>query len=115
MTSAQLQLCWPTWQVKETRTAHFSPSKLGDTGDRFVARVQEALTAARIQEGNFAGHSFRIGAAMTQLNEACQMLPFKCLEGGSSAYLLYIKIPGKVWLASPVPSVLLKHSPLDKA
>ena len=60
----------------------------------FVARVRSALTVAGIQASQFAGHSFRIGAASTAAARGVEDSLIKTLgRWRSSAYLLYVRIP----------------------
>ena len=62
----------------------------------FVARVRSALTVAGIQASQFAGHSFRIGAASTAAARGVEDSLIKTLgRWRSSAYLLYVRIPWK--------------------
>ena len=59
----------------------------------FVARVRSALTVAGIQASQFAGHSFRIGAASTAAARGVEDSLIKTLgRWRSSAYLLYVRI-----------------------
>ena len=64
------------------------------TRARFVEEVRQALQQAGMQAGEFAGHSFRIGAATSA---AVQGLPdwlIKTLRRWqSSAYTTYIRTP----------------------
>jgi len=62
------------------------------TCDCFVQVVRKALTTAEIEAKNYAGHSFRIGAATTAAQCGLQESTIKMLgRWPSSAYLLYIK------------------------
>ena len=61
---------------------------------RFVLAVRQALESAGVQAANYAGHSFRIGAATTAATHG--MVDSKIQTLGlwkSLAYLEYIKIP----------------------
>ena len=61
-----------------------------------MARVRSALavTVAGIQASQFAGHSFRIGAASTAAARGVEDSLIKTLgRWRSSAYLLYVRIP----------------------
>ncbi len=64
------------------------------TRDKLVAELRRALRAAGLDDSNFAGHSFRIGAATTAA--ACG-LPDSLIKTlgrwESAAYTLYIKTP----------------------
>ena len=63
------------------------------TRDRFVERVRQALTAARIDCKPYSGHSFRIGAATTAAKRGVPPATIQtlgCWE--SSAYMLYIRV-----------------------
>ena len=60
----------------------------------FVSRVRLALAAAGIKADNFAGHSFRIGAASTAAAKGAEDSLIKTLgRWASSAYLLYVRVP----------------------
>lgn len=64
------------------------------TRDRFVKSLREGLREAGIKEDNYAGHSFRIGAATTA---AICGLPDSLIQTlgrwQSSAYTVYIRTP----------------------
>ena len=67
------------------------------TCENFVQAVREALVAAGIESDNYAGCSFRIGAATTAAQCGIQELTIKMLgHWQSAAYMLYIKTPGKL-------------------
>ena len=59
------------------------------TRESFVARVRLALSAAGYIAKNYAGHSFRIGAAT--MAAQCGIQDSKPLAGGRAAYTHYIK------------------------
>ena len=63
----------------------------GLTRSRFVAKIQEALRAAGVDENKYNGHSFRIGAATTAAARGCVIKTLGQWE--SAAYLQYIRIP----------------------
>ena len=64
------------------------------TRDRFVVGVRSALQAAGIPSANYAGHSFRIGAATTAALCGVQDSLIKTLgRWESAAYTLYIRTP----------------------
>ena len=64
------------------------------TRDRFVAQVRRALQAAGVDSSQYAGHSFRIGAATTAALCGIQDSLIKTLgRWESSAYTLYIRTP----------------------
>ena len=71
---------------------------------RFVKEVRAALTAENLPARNFAGHSFRRGAATTAAMVGIQDSTIQTLgRWKSSASLLYIKIhPQKLAQVSPV-------------
>jgi len=73
---------------------------------KFVKEVRAALTAAKLPAHNFAGHSFRRGAATTAAMVGIQDSTIQTLgRWKSSAYLLYIKThPNKLAQISPVLS-----------
>ena len=48
---------------------------------RFVAKLKEVLTAMRVDQSQYAGHSFRIGAA---LGQALKRAPFVCWGDGTA-------------------------------
>ena len=64
------------------------------TKERFVAETRRCLESAGLQQGDYAGHSFRIGAATTAAmvgisDSSIQMLG----RWRSSAFLQYIRTP----------------------
>ena len=62
--------------------------------ERFVASVRSALQAAGVEASDYAGHSFRIGAATTAALCGVQDSLIKTLgRWESSAYMLYIRTP----------------------
>ena len=64
------------------------------TRERFVSRVRSALTSAGFDSSQYAGHSFRIGAATTAALCGMQDSLIKTLgRWESSAYTLYIRTP----------------------
>ena len=72
---------------------HFSDGK-PLTREHFVSRVREALTAAGIEEGKYAGRSFRIGAATTAAQRGIADATIQLLgRWESTAYLLYVRTP----------------------
>ena len=66
------------------------------TRDKLVQELKTALKKAGIEADNYAGHSFRIGAATTA---AAQGLPDSLIKTlgrwESAAYTLYIRTPQK--------------------
>ena len=67
------------------------------TWHRFVTEVRKALSSVGIQAENYAGYSFRIGAASTAAEKGVQDSLIKTLgRWQSSAYTLYIKTPRHV-------------------
>jgi hypothetical protein len=70
------------------------------TKERFTARIREALTAVGRCSANYAGHSFRIGAATTAAEKGLEDATIKALgRWHSSAYQTYVRLP-KEHLAS---------------
>ena len=70
------------------------------TRDRFVAAVRTALTAAGLDCSQYAGHSFRIGAATTAAANGLQDSLIKTLgRWESAAYTVYIRTPREVLCA----------------
>ena len=64
------------------------------TRNRFVLEVRKALSAVGIKAEDYAGHSFRVGAATTATKKGIQDPLIKTLgRWQSSAYTLYINIP----------------------
>jgi hypothetical protein len=64
------------------------------TRERFVAALRQALTAAGIKGSEYAGHSFRIGAATTAAQVGLQDSLIKTLgRWESAAYMLYVRTP----------------------
>lgn len=64
------------------------------TKDRFVSKVRELLQQSGVDPKNYAGHSFRIGAATTASRQGVSEATIKMLgRWESSAYLRYIKTP----------------------
>jgi len=62
------------------------------TRDRFVASVRAALTSAGYKAADYAGHSFRIGAATTASERGIQDSLIQTLgRWKSSAYTRYIR------------------------
>ena len=62
------------------------------TKSLFVGRVRKALTLAGIDQGNYAGHSFRIGAATAAAAAGVPAHTIKIMGRWSSdAYTLYIR------------------------
>ena len=67
------------------------------TRDKFVSRVRAALETAGLVAKNFAGHSFRIGAATTAARCGIQDALIKTLgRWESSAYTRYIRTAPEV-------------------
>ena len=61
---------------------------------RFVSGVREALRKAGINQKQYAGHSFRIGAATTASQRGISESTIKMLgRWESSAYQLYVRTP----------------------
>ena len=66
------------------------------TRERFVQAVRSALDRIGLISSNYAGHSFRIGAATTAAQRGVQDVLIKTLgRWESSAYTLYVKTPQK--------------------
>ena len=66
MTSAQMQLSWHTWVNEVTNQEHyFSGGMVPLYPRQFVEAVRQAMSAAHLPVQDYAGHSFRIGAATT--------------------------------------------------
>lgn len=64
------------------------------TKNRFVSYIRDALARAGLDPKDYAGHSFRIGAATTAGALGIPESTIKMLgRWSSSAYLLYIKTP----------------------
>ena len=64
------------------------------TKQRFIFHIRSALQSAGIDPTQYAGHSFRIGAATTAAQRGIQDSTIKILgRWKSDAYLRYIKIP----------------------
>ena len=64
------------------------------TRRRFVVAVGEALERAGLDQANYCGHSFRIGAATTAAAKGMEDSLIKTLgRWRSLAYLDYIRIP----------------------
>ena len=63
------------------------------TRSRFVDEVRGALTKAKLPAKDFAGHSFRIGAASTAAAAGLEDSAIQTLgRWKSAAYLLYIRM-----------------------
>ena len=74
--------------------------KLGDqtplTKAKFIARVRQALLALGLPYNNFAGHSFRIGAATTAAERGLEdSVITKLGRWSSAAFLSHIRTPSK--------------------
>ena len=64
------------------------------TRDRLVFQLRKLLEEVGIRSGQFAGHSFRIGAATTAAAMGVEDSMIKILgRWESSAYLRYLKVP----------------------
>lgn len=64
------------------------------TRQRLVAEVRSALVRAGMDQSNYSGHSFRIGAATTAAERGIEDAVIKTLgRWRSLAYLEYVKIP----------------------
>ncbi len=67
------------------------------TREKFVKELRSGLRLAGIQVENYAGHSFRIGAATTAANQGLSDSLIKTLgRWESAAYMLYIRTPQSV-------------------
>ena len=84
------------------------------TKARFISKLRSALQAAGLVGPNFAGHSFRIGAATTPAERGIEDSTIKALgRWHSSAFLAYLRMP-KEHLATISPT-LSKTPPRDQA
>lgn len=64
------------------------------TREAFVVAVRQALSEGGLDSRNYAGHSFRIGAATTAARQGLQDSLIKTLgRWESSAYMVYIRTP----------------------
>ncbi len=64
------------------------------TKSRFILKIREALSLVGIDSSQYAGHSFRIGAATTAAAQGIQDSVIQMLgRWKSSAYQLYIRTP----------------------
>ena len=64
------------------------------TREKYVNSVRETLAVAGLNASQYAGHSFRIGAAMTAAANGVEHSIIKTLgRWESSAYFLYVRIP----------------------
>lgn len=64
------------------------------TRERMVAELRAALRARGIRADDYAGHSFRIGAATTAARQGIQDSLFKTLgRWESTAYMTYVRTP----------------------
>jgi len=64
------------------------------TKGHFTAKVREALKAVGLPEDNFAGHSFRIGAATAAASVGIEDSVIRTMgRWSSSAFLVYIRTP----------------------
>ena len=64
------------------------------TRDHFVMKVREALQQIGMEPKNYAGHSFKIGAATTAARKGIQDSLIKTLgQWESVAYQLYVRTP----------------------
>ena len=61
---------------------------------RFIGEMRKALSAVGLQQDQYAGHSFRIGAATAAAQAGLEDSTIKALgRWNSSAFLLYIRTP----------------------
>ena len=61
---------------------------------RFVAKLREVLTTIRVDQSQYAGHSFRIGAATAAAMAGLEESTIRTLgRWNSDAFMLYIRIP----------------------
>ena len=64
------------------------------TKARFVTEVRRALSAIGLEQGLYAGHSFRIGAATVVAQAGLEDSTIRALgRWNSSAFLLYVRSP----------------------
>ena len=77
-----------------------------------MEEVRTALEAAQLPAKNFAGHSFRIGAATTAASAGLPDSAIKTLcRWKSSVYLLYIRMEShKLAKVSPTMHVMLSYN-----
>jgi len=60
----------------------------------FTSRIRQALQALGLLQDNFAGHSFRIGAAMSAAQAGIEDSTIRKMgRWNSSAFLAYIRTP----------------------
>ena len=75
----------------------------------FIEQLREVLTAVGLPRQQYAGHSFRIGAATTAAIARVENSTIQTLgRWHSSAYLQYIRLPSE-WLAR-ISAVLAKNT-----
>ena len=64
------------------------------TKERFTRRIREALAALGLRSADYAGHSFRIGAATTAAQVGLEDSTIRTLgRWKSDAYLSYVRLP----------------------
>ena len=79
----------------------------------FVAQLRSVLTAVGLPQGQYAGHSFRIGAATTAALRRVEDSMIQTLGRWTSTdFLQYIRMP-KTQLASGLPDRLMGHSGIE--
>ena len=87
----------------KVREAHPGPLFCWQSGSplsksNFVDKVRSPLTTANLPADNFAGHSFRIGAATTAASAGiCESSIQSLGRWKSNAYLLYIRTAPQQW------------------
>ena len=81
--------------IRDSTTGLFFVFKNGIplTKSAFTAKIREALQILGFPEENFAGHSFRIGAATTASRQGSKILIRTMGRWSSSAFLVYIRTP----------------------
>ena len=98
--TARCAQCWPLSTVRGQEQGPFFQLQDGRplTKAVFTSKVREGLRAIGLPEQNFAGHSFRIGAATTAASVGIEDSVIRTMgRWSSAAYLVYIRTPGSTW------------------
>lgn len=93
--SAQLQPPWSTSRCGDSLGSFITnSSRKALSKQRFVTQIRDILNSLGLQQDQYAGHSFRIGAATTVATVGIQDSTIQTLgRWHSAAFLQYIRTP----------------------